>query len=51
VGQTNFQWRRLGIEGHPYVDTLKSNEHSMLIDMTKSLVKPTNIITYFEIAQ
>ena len=23
----------------------------MLIDMTKSLVKPTNIITYFEIAQ
>lgn len=30
--------------GHPYADRLKPNEHSMIVDMTKSLVKLT---TYY----
>ena len=30
--------------GHPYVDRLKVNEHSILVDMTKSMVKPDNIL-------
>jgi len=30
--------------GHPYASKLKTNEHSMLVDMTKSMVKPGNIL-------
>ena len=30
--------------GHPYVGRLKANEHSMLADMTKSMVKSGNIL-------
>jgi len=30
--------------GHPYAGRLKTNEHSMLVDMTKSMVKPGNIL-------
>ena len=30
--------------GHPYACKLKANEHSMLVDMTKSMVKPSNIL-------
>ena len=30
--------------GHPYAGKLKANEHSMLVDMTKSLVKLGNIL-------
>ena len=30
--------------GYPYVGRLKANEHSMLVDMTKSMVKPCNIL-------
>ena len=29
---------------HPYAGRLKANEHSMLVDMTKSMVKPGNIL-------
>jgi len=32
------------VVGHLYADRLKENEHSMIIDMTKSLVKLTNIL-------
>ena len=30
--------------GHPYAGRLKMNEHSMLVDMTKSMVKSGNIL-------
>ncbi|XP_068475173.1 uncharacterized protein [Phaseolus vulgaris] len=30
--------------GHPYADKLKANEHSMLVDMTKNMVKPSSIL-------
>ncbi|XP_068498251.1 uncharacterized protein [Phaseolus vulgaris] len=30
--------------GHPYANRLKANEHSMLADMTKSMVKPSSIL-------
>ena len=30
--------------GHPYVGKLKVNEHFMLVDMTKSMVKLGNIL-------
>jgi len=30
--------------GHPYAERLKPNDHSMLVNMTKSLVKSTNIL-------
>ncbi|XP_068487177.1 uncharacterized protein [Phaseolus vulgaris] len=30
--------------GHPYAGRLKTNEHSMLVDMTKNMVKPGNIL-------
>jgi len=30
--------------GYPYVARLKANEHSMVIDITKSLVKSANIL-------
>ena len=30
--------------GHPYAGRLKANEHSMLVDMTKSMVKPSSIL-------
>jgi len=30
--------------GHPYAGRLKSTEHSLLVDMTKSQVKPANIL-------
>jgi len=29
--------------GHPFVGRLKSSEHSLFVDMTKSQVKPANI--------
>jgi len=30
--------------GHPFVERLKSTERSLLIDMSKSQVKPANIL-------
>jgi len=30
--------------GHPYVGRLKPVEHALVVDMTKSLVKPSNIL-------
>jgi len=30
--------------GHPYVVRLKNNEKTMIIDITKSMVKPKNIL-------
>jgi len=30
--------------GHPYAGRLKSSEHSLFVDMTKSQVKPANIL-------
>ena len=30
--------------GHPYAGRLKSTKHSLLVDMPKSQVKPTNIL-------
>ena len=30
--------------GHSYVGTLKANEHSMFVDMTKSMVKSDNVL-------
>ena len=30
--------------GHPYAGRLKANEHSMLVDMTKNMVKLGNIL-------
>jgi len=38
---TNFDDR---LVGHPYANKLKPNEHSIFIDMAKSLVKLTNIL-------
>ena len=29
---------------HPYVDQLTTNEKTMFVDMTKSMVKPKNIL-------
>ena len=30
--------------GHPYAGKFKLHEHAMVVDMSKSLVKPTNIL-------
>jgi len=30
--------------GHPYAGGLKPNKHSLLVDVTKSPIKPTNIL-------
>jgi len=30
--------------GHPYADKLKQNEYAMVLEITKSVVKPTNML-------
>jgi len=30
--------------GHPYVDILRPDEHALVVDMTKSQLKPSNIL-------
>ena len=34
----------VGLVGHPYVDRLTKDEKTIIIDMTKSMVKPRNIL-------
>ena len=34
--------------GHPYAERLKKDEHKLVVNMTKSQVRPTNILLTLE---